>query len=42
MHFQLTIHPPVTHDLPGAVTMKDRERALVDFPDPRFILGEIY
>lgn len=42
VHFQLSIHPPVTHDLPGAVTMKDRDRALIEFPDPRFILGEIY
>lgn len=42
VHFQLTIYPPVTHDLPGAVTMQDRVRALIDFPDPRFVLGEIY
>jgi len=29
--------------MPGAVTVQDRTRALMeDFPDPRWILGDIY
>lgn len=42
VHFQLSLHAPVTHDLPGAVAAADRARALVDFPDPRCVLGELY
>ena len=42
VHFQLSIQEPATHDMPGAVALRDRERALVTYPDPRFVLGELY
>lgn len=42
VHFQLSVKPPVTHDLPGVVAMADRARALVEYPDPRLVLGELY
>jgi murein DD-endopeptidase MepM/ murein hydrolase activator NlpD len=42
VHFQLSLTAPVTHDLPGAVAMADRARALVEYPDPRYVLGELY
>lgn len=43
VHFQVATFPPETHDMPGAVTVQDRTRALMeDFPDPRWILGDIY
>jgi len=42
VHFQLSIHPPDTHDMPGVVSMKDRPRALIHYPDPRQVLGPLY
>jgi peptidoglycan LD-endopeptidase LytH len=42
VHFQLAINPPETHDMPGVVTLANREQALVDYPDPRYVLGELY
>ncbi len=42
VHFQLAMHPPKTHDMPGVVSMKDREKALLEYPDPRYVLGELY
>lgn len=42
VHFQISTKPPQTHDMPGAVTMEDRPRALIDYPDPRLVLGELY
>jgi len=42
LHFQLSIIEPQTHDLPGVVALEFREQALIDYPDPRFILGDIY
>jgi murein DD-endopeptidase MepM/ murein hydrolase activator NlpD len=42
VHFQLSIHPPETHDMPGAVSLQDRPRALQEYPDPRLILGPLY
>jgi murein DD-endopeptidase MepM/ murein hydrolase activator NlpD len=42
VHFQLSLTAPITHDLPGAVAMADRARALVEYPDPRYVLGELY
>ena len=47
VHFQVSIRPPSLegarlHDMPGAVSRKDRHRALIDYPDPRIILGPIY
>jgi murein DD-endopeptidase MepM/ murein hydrolase activator NlpD len=42
VHFQLSVNPPVTHDMPGAVSLQDRPRALLEYPDPRLILGPLY
>lgn len=42
VHMQLSIHPPETHDMPGVVSDKDRDKALLQYPDPRIILGELY
>mmetsp|Transcript_2595 Transcript_2595/g.3461 ORF Transcript_2595/g.3461 Transcript_2595/m.3461 type:complete len:456 (-) Transcript_2595:294-1661(-) len=42
VHFQLSSIEPETHDMPGAVAMKDRSRALIDYPEPRFVLGPLY
>lgn len=42
LHFQLSLIEPETHDMPGVVAPKDRERALRDYPDPRLVLGPIY
>ena len=42
VHFQLSVQKPETHDLPGAVAPKDRSKALYEYPDPRYILGELY
>lgn len=42
VHFQLSFRAPTTHDLPGAVSSLDLAQALIDFPDPRLVLGAIY
>ncbi|MEE2747921.1 MAG: peptidoglycan DD-metalloendopeptidase family protein [Candidatus Thermoplasmatota archaeon] len=42
LHFQLSYREPTTHDLPGVVTPSEREQALLDFPDPRLVLGPLY
>lgn len=42
VHFQLSLEPPETHDMPGAVSVIDRPRALVQYPDPRWVLGKLY
>eukprot|EP00978_Attheya_sp_CCMP212_P005247 scaffold11659_cov49-Attheya_sp.AAC.4 len=42
VHFQLSSHPPDTHDMPGAVSIEDRPRALLDYPDPRLVLGPLH
>jgi murein DD-endopeptidase MepM/ murein hydrolase activator NlpD len=42
LHFQLSIIEPKTHDMPGVVDPKDRAQALVNYPDPRLVLGPIY
>jgi len=42
VHFQLSTIEPETNDMPGAVTMADRARALIDYPDPRLVLGALY
>lgn len=41
-HFQLSIRPPETHDMPGACSLDDRPRALNEYLDPRYILGDIH
>lgn len=42
VHFQLAIKAPETHDMPGAVSSEDRAKALVEYPDPRYVLGPLY
>ena len=42
VHIQLCRFEPSTCDLPGVVAEKDVAQALIDFPDPRLILGELY
>ena len=42
LHFQLSFREPNTHDLPGVVALSDREQALIEFPDPRLVLGHLY
>lgn len=42
LHFQVAMTPPPTHDMPGVVHLKDREDALLEYVDPRYILGELY
>ena len=42
LHFQLSLVQPDTHDLPGVVSLDDRDKALQIYPDPRLVLGPIY
>ena len=42
VHFQLSTHPPETHDMPGASCVDDRSKALLHYPDPRYVLGPLY
>ena len=42
LHFQLSRVAPKNYDLPGVVSLVDRELATKVFPDPRYILGDIY
>lgn len=42
LHIQLTTERPETHDLPGVVSIQERQEALKRFPDPRNILGAVY
>ena len=42
LHFQLSWLPPKNCDLPGAVNEKDLAQALLDYPDPRLIVGPLY
>ncbi len=42
LHFQVAMTPTPTHDMPGVVSLKDRGGALLEYVDPRYILGELY
>lgn len=42
LHFQLAWERPPTADLPGAVTLAEREQARLLYPDPRLLLGPVY
>mmetsp|Transcript_42608 Transcript_42608/g.46247 ORF Transcript_42608/g.46247 Transcript_42608/m.46247 type:complete len:200 (+) Transcript_42608:2-601(+) len=43
LHFQVSIRPPdQPHDMPGASSIGDRNIALNQYFDPRYILGPIY
>ncbi|CAJ1963564.1 unnamed protein product [Cylindrotheca closterium] len=41
-HFQVSMRPPMTHDMPGACSVQDRPIALSEYFDPRYVLGQIY
>uniref|UniRef100_A0A7S1TZ27 M23ase beta-sheet core domain-containing protein n=1 Tax=Phaeomonas parva TaxID=124430 RepID=A0A7S1TZ27_9STRA len=42
LHFQLSLEPPSTHDMPGVVCRDDLDEALRVYPDPRLVLGPLY
>lgn len=43
VHFQLSLlEPDLPHDLPGAVCRQDRTEALLRYPDPRYIVGNLH
>lgn len=42
LHFQLSYERPCKCDMPGVVSMRDREAALRRYPDPRLVLGPLY
>lgn len=42
LHFQLSYERPEKCDMPGVVSLADRERALRIYPDPRLVLGKLY
>lgn len=42
LHFQLSLRKPQTHDLPGVVAREEHAQALLDYPDPRLVLGDLY
>ena len=42
VHIQLSLIEPQHADLPGVVTPENRIQALLDYPDPRNILGMLY
>lgn len=43
LHFQVAVNAPEKeHDMPGAVTLDDRSDALLEYADPRYIIGELY
>ena len=43
LHFQVSMKPPdQPHDMPGASSLVDRNIALQQYFDPRYILGPIY
>jgi len=42
VHVQLSLRRPETFDLPGVVTLAEREAARALYPDPRQVLGPIY
>ena len=42
VHFQLSRTAPQGHDMPGVVSPEERMDALERYPDPRWVLGELY
>jgi len=43
LHFQVAVNPPMKqHDMPGTIRLVDRNVLLLEYVDPRYILGEIY
>ena len=42
VHFQVSLVPPATHDMPGVVSAATRDRARLEYPDPRLVAGMLY
>ena len=42
VHVQISLLEPKTHDMPGAVRLRDREKALRIYLDPRYIVGNVH
>ncbi len=42
LHIQLSWKKPETFDMPGVVSLIDRKKALLTYPDPQLILGQLY
>jgi murein DD-endopeptidase MepM/ murein hydrolase activator NlpD len=42
VHLQLSWARPTTHDMPGTVHPRDRDDALIRYPDPRAIVGPLW
>ncbi|MCC6137396.1 MAG: peptidoglycan DD-metalloendopeptidase family protein [Bdellovibrionaceae bacterium] len=42
LHFQVSHLKPAACNLPGVVSLKNREQALMDYPDPQFYFGALY
>ena len=42
LHFQLSKVEPIGCDLPGVVNREEHAQALIDYPDPRLVLGPLY
>ena len=42
LHFQLSYIAPLVPDLPGVVSLNEREDALKIYPDPQLVLGRLY
>ena len=42
VHFQVSLIPPATHDMPGVVSAAQRDRARLEYPDPRLVAGMLY
>ena len=43
LHFQVAVNPPTKeHDMPGTIRLVDRHFSLLEYIDPRYVLGELY
>ena len=42
LHFQLSWTAPPNADMPGVVSLRDRQQAVLEYPDPQMVLGKLY
>ena len=42
LHFQLSLDEPIVCDMPGAVSVSNRDQGCLIYPDPRLVLGKLY
>ena len=42
LHLQVSINMPVRNDMPGVVSIDERDQALTEFLDPRLLVGAVY